>query len=59
MLKNIKSIYIIKITISYLSELHKLNLIKYNKTFQKKLNVSIMNYIVSKEIISYMENSEL
>ena len=44
MLKNIKSLYFIKISFLYLDEKKKLQIIKYNKTLQKNLNISIINY---------------
>ena len=44
MLKNVKSIYILKKLFSYLDEERKLKLIKYNKNFQKNIEISIINY---------------
>ena len=44
MLKNIKSIYFIKIIFSYLDEEQKLKLVKYNKIFQKLIDISFINY---------------
>ena len=44
MLKNIKSSYIIKIIFFYVDEGKKLKLIKYNKNFQKYINITIINY---------------
>ena len=44
MLKNIKSSYFIEIIFSFIEEGAKLKLIKYNKSFQKNFNKSIINY---------------
>ena len=44
MLKNIKSFYITKIIFSHVEEESKLKLIKYNKRFQKIMDINIMNY---------------
>ena len=46
MLLNIKSPYIIKITLSYLIEERKLELVKYNKKIQNIININIINYFV-------------
>ena len=43
-LREIKSSYIIKVIFSFLSEKQKLNLIIYNKEFQKMLLVDLENY---------------
>ena len=40
----IKSSYILKIIFSYINEKSKLNIIRYNKTLQNKLDINIMNY---------------
>ena len=45
MLKSIKSSYIIKIVLSFIKEKHKLKLVKYNKSLQNKIDISIINYI--------------
>ena len=45
MLKNVKSSYFAKIVFSYLEEKQKLKLVKYNKSFPKKFNFNIKNYI--------------
>ena len=45
MLKNINSLYFIQNIFSYLDELRKLKLVKYNKTLQKTINININNYI--------------
>ena len=42
MLKNIKSTYFVKNIFLYISEKQKLKLIKYNKTSQKFINISLM-----------------
>ena len=44
MLKNIKSSYFSIIIFYFLDEKVKLQLIKYNKSFQKKLDIKIINY---------------
>ena len=44
MLENIKSIYFIQKIFSYLDVHTKLGLIKYNKTLQNNLDISITNY---------------
>ena len=44
MLKNIKSTYIIKRIFQYVDEKSKLKIVKYNKSFQKIINISIINY---------------
>ena len=44
MLKNIKSSYFIKLIYTFVEEAQKLKLIKYNKSMQKNLNISIINY---------------
>ena len=46
MLENIKSSYFLRIVFEYIvDEKKKLKLVKYNKSLQKKLNISISNYI--------------
>ena len=45
MLKKIKSLYFVQNLFVYIDEKIKLKLIKYNKRFQKKLNISIINYM--------------
>ena len=44
MLENIKSQYIFRIIIFPLSEKKKLNLVKYNKKLQTKLDIKVLNY---------------
>ena len=44
MLKDIKSSYFNCILFSYIQEGQKLKLIKYNKSLQKNMNISIINY---------------
>ena len=44
MLKNIKSFYFTSIIFTYIKEVTKLKLIKYNKSLQKDLDISIINY---------------
>ena len=44
MLDNIRSKYILKFFLSHVNEKKKLNLIKYNKNIQSKININILNY---------------
>ena len=44
MLNNIKSSYILRIIFSYIIERKKLKLVKYNRSLQKNINLSIINY---------------
>ena len=44
MLKNIKSIYFIKLIFSYLDEGIKLQIIKCNKSLKNQLNINILKY---------------
>ena len=44
MLKYIQSNYFIKIILSYLEEINKLKITKYNKRLQNYLNISLINY---------------
>jgi len=44
MLENVKSSYFIKIIFSFVDERKKLMIVKYNKSFQKALNVNLINY---------------
>ena len=44
MLENIKSTYFIRKLFGYISEKHKLKLVKYNKRLQKIININIINY---------------
>ena len=45
MLKKVKSFYFIKNLFVYLDEKRKLKIMKYNKSFQKIINININNYI--------------
>ena len=45
MLENIKSLYFAKIVFSFVDEKQKLKSVKRNKNFQKKIDISIINYI--------------
>ncbi len=49
MLENIKSIYFLKMVLSYIDDKRKLELIKYNKTIQDKLNINIAYYKLGSE----------
>ena len=44
MLNNIKSIYFLRIIMTYIEEGKKLELIMYNKNIQNKLEIGIINY---------------
>ena len=44
MLVNIKSLYFLKIVLLHIKERRKLELIKYNKSLQKKVYISLINY---------------
>ena len=44
MLQNIKSYYLIKFIYTFVHETQKLKLVRYNKSIQKNLNISIINY---------------
>ena len=57
MLKNIKTTYFIKLLFSFIIEKHKLKIIKYNKSLQKNINISIINYkFMSTRYIIYESN---
>ena len=59
MLKNIKSSYIFKTLLSILDEGNKLRLLKYSKNFQKKMNISLINYqVFSGRYIIYESNTK-
>ena len=50
MLKNVNSLYVLENIYSHLKEEIKLNLIRYNKFLQGKLNINLYNYkIISKK----------
>ena len=44
MLKNIKAAYFIQLLFSYVDEKQKLKIVKYNKSLQNIINISIINY---------------
>ena len=44
MLKNIKASYFIQKIFTFIDEAQKLKLVKYNKSIQKDINISIINY---------------
>ena len=57
MLKKIQSIYFIKILFLYIDDKQKLKVIKYNKSLQKNIDLSIINYKhFSKRYIIYESN---
>ena len=43
-MKNIKSLFFVRIVFSFVEEKQKLKILKYNKSFQKTINISINNY---------------
>ena len=59
MLKNVKSSYFLRIIFSFLDERRKLKLIKYNKSLQEFMNISLINYkIFSGKYIIYEQNGK-
>ena len=60
MLKNIKSLYILKEIVSHFVETSlKLKLFKYNKDFQNKIDISLINYkFFSKRYVKYEDNNQ-
>ena len=59
MLKNLKSVYFIRKIFSYLEEYKKLKLIKYNKSTQKNINISLINYkLLNGNYIIYLIKKE-
>ena len=57
MLKKIRALYFIKNLFEYIEEAKKLKFIKYNKSLQKIMNISINNYIHFKgKYIIYKSN---
>ena len=44
MLKNIKATYFIKLLFPYIDEKQKLKIVKFNKSLQNTLNITIINY---------------
>ena len=43
-MENIKSKYILKFFLSHINEKKKLNLVKYNKNMQTKININLLYY---------------
>ena len=59
MLENIKSSFFIKIIFSFQVNKTKLKLVKYNKSLQNKIDISLINYkIFSQRYIVYGENGK-
>ena len=59
MLENIKSLNITKTVFSMLSDCVKLNIIKNNKHFQSKINISLIDYkVLSGKYIVYGKNGK-
>jgi len=44
MLKHVKSLYFVKIIFSFVNEKQKLELIKYNKSLQGNINITLIKY---------------
>ena len=44
MLQNIKSSYFVRLLYTFVEEVQKLRLVRYNKSMQKNLDISIINY---------------
>ena len=59
MLKIIKSSYFSKIIFSYIEERQKLKLVKCNKSLQKDINISIINYKFFKGIYRIYEGNKI
>ena len=53
MLKNIKSIYFIRILFSHFPEKNKLELVKHNKNLQSLLNISLINYKFNSKLVIF------
>ena len=59
MLENIKSLYILKNVFINIEDEIKLNLVKYNKKLQKKLDISLIDYkFFSNKYIVYEDNGK-
>ena len=59
MLKNVKTSYFLRIIFSFTDERQKLKLIKYNKSLQENMNISLINYkIFSRKFIIYEQNGK-
>ena len=58
MLKNVKSIYFIRMLFTYFPEKKKLELVKHNKNLQNLLNINFINYkfLSGKSIIFKTKN---
>jgi len=57
MLKNIKSLYFIKFIFVNVDEKQKLKIVKYNKSLQKNIGISIINYkLFTGKYIMYESN---
>ena len=59
MLDNIKSVFFIEFIFSFIKENQKLELVKYNKNIQNKININLHNYkIFSGRYIIYEDNNK-
>ena len=57
MLKNVKTSFFLRVLFSYMDEKQKLELIKYNKSLQENINISLINYkLFSGKYIEYELN---
>ena len=55
MVENIKSSFIMKLLFSYVNEEIKLQLVKYNKKIQNKININLLNY----KVMSYINRKNI
>jgi len=55
MAENIKSSFIMKLLFSYINEEIKLQLVKYNKKIQNKININLLNY----KVMSYINRKNI
>ena len=59
MLEGCKSEYFIKVIFSHINDGRSLNILKFNKSLQNKLNINIVNYkIFSGKYITYETNDQ-
>ena len=60
MVDNIKSIFFLKIIFDFTEERKKLEMVKYNKNLQNKININILNYkILSGKYTIYGQNGNV
>ena len=59
MLKNVKTSFFLRVLFSYLDEKQKLEIIKYNKSLQENINISLINYkFFSRKYLEYELNGK-